>query len=85
MTAVLERRETLTDVDDATRADLEQAATAYEKAPENLKAAILAAAESGEKPAAIARAIRYVYTYDYVARLIREDRAQREKASGGHS
>jgi hypothetical protein len=74
MTVVLERRETLTDVDEATKLVLEQAATAYEKAPENLKAAILAAAEKGEKPAAIARAIGYVYTYDYVARLIREER-----------
>lgn len=67
--------ETLTGVDDKTRQSLTDAADNYEHAPARLQAAILAAARKGEKPAAIARAIGYVYTYDYVARLVRKDRA----------
>ena len=38
------------------------------------KAAIIKAARKGEKPAAVARAIAYAYTYDFTAKLIREDR-----------
>lgn len=64
-------------MDDETRQALKAAADEYQQAPARLKAAILEAARNGEKPAAIARAIGYVYTYDYVARLIREDRAHR--------
>jgi len=75
MTAVLEQRATLADVDEQTRQALEVAADNYEHGPERLKAAILKAARKGDKPAAIARAIGYVYTYDYVAKLVREDRA----------
>lgn len=67
---------TLTQVNDETRRELEALADAYERATPRLQAAILVAARNGEKPAAIARAIRYVYTYDYVARIIREDRAE---------
>ena len=73
MTAVLEH-ETLTRVDEPTRAELEAAASAYEQAPANLKAAIIAAGLKGEKPANITRAIGHVYTYDYVARLVRQAR-----------
>ena len=76
MTAVLEQRATLTGVDDETRQSLKTAADDYEQAPARLKAAILEAARGGEKPADVARAIGYVYTYDYVARLIRKDRAK---------
>ena len=74
VTVMLER-ETLTGVDQETRQELEVAADNYAMAPSRLQAAILAAARKGEKPAAIARAIEYVYTYDYVARLVRKDRA----------
>ncbi len=81
VTMALERRETLTRVDEATRQDLEQAGRAYREAPENLKAAILRAARSGETPAKIVRAIGHVYTYDYVARLIRADRRKRSAES----
>ena len=67
-------RETLTGVDQETRQALEVAADTYAAAPARLQAAILNAARKGEKPAAIARAIAYVYTYDYVARLVRKDK-----------
>ena len=73
VTVILER-ETLTGVDPETRQALEDAADSYAMAPARLQAAILAAARQGDKPALIARAISYVYTYDYVARLIRSDR-----------
>lgn len=58
-----------------TRAELEQAADNYVNGPERLKGAIVRAARKGDKPAAIARAIGYAYTYDFTAKLIREDRA----------
>jgi len=73
MTVVLEHA-TLTGVDDETRRELEQAAAEYEAAPKRLRAAIFAAADKGDKPADIVKAIGYVYTYDYVARLVRERR-----------
>lgn len=61
--------------------ELEQAAKAYEDAPKNLRAAILKAAlEKGEKPAKITRAINHVYTADYVARLVRDERKRRAEA-----
>lgn len=66
----------LTGVDPG-RQELAEAAQAYQKAPARLKAAILAAADRGERPRDIVRAIGYVYTYDYVARLVRERRASR--------
>ena len=66
---------TLTDMDEATAHELSDAAEAYEQAPVRLRAAIVAAGRNGERPADIVRAIRHVYTYDYVARLIRADRA----------
>ena len=66
---------TLTGVDEDTARELAEAAEAYERAPVRLHAAILAAARNGERPADIVRAIRHVYTYEYVARLIRKDRA----------
>lgn len=67
-------RETLAGVEEETRQSLKAAADNYENGPARLQAAILDAARSGEKPAAIARAIGYVYTYDYVARLVRRDK-----------
>lgn len=76
VTAILEHG-TLTQVDPETLEKLATAADNYEHGPARLKAAILDAARNGEKPAAIARAIGYVYTYDYVAKLIRGDKAQR--------
>lgn len=75
MTVTIDHRATLADVDEQTRQALEVAADNYEHGPDRLKAAILDSARKGDKPAAIARAIGYVYTYDYVARLVREDRA----------
>ena len=80
MTTVLDQRATLTDVDDETRQALKAAADDYQQAPARLKAAILEAARNGDKPADIARAIGYVYTYDYVARVIRKDRADHPSA-----
>lgn len=76
MTAILEHA-TLTHVDEEMLRKLAAAADIYEQGPARLKAAILEAARNGEKPADIVRAIRHVYTYDYVARLVREDRASR--------
>jgi hypothetical protein len=71
---VVQDRETLTAVDDDTRQELEAAADAFVQSPANLRAAILAAGRRGERPADIVKAIKHVYTYDYVARLVREDR-----------
>jgi hypothetical protein len=73
VTVILER-ETLTGVDEETRQALVVAADNYEHGPARLQAAILAAARKGEKPAVIHRSINYVYTYDYVAKLVRQDR-----------
>jgi hypothetical protein len=68
-------RATLADMLDAdTRRDLGDLADAYEKASPRLRAAILKAARGGANPAEITRAIKHVMTYDYVARLIRQDR-----------
>lgn len=78
VTTMLER-ETLTDVDEPTREKLARLADAVVNGPDRLKAAILEAGRAGEKPAAIHRVIHPAYTYDYVAKLIREDRAEREK------
>lgn len=72
---VMQERETLPGVDDETRQELAAAAGVYEEAPARLKAAILDAARKGDRPATIVKAIRHVYTYDYVARLVRHDRA----------
>lgn len=80
MTALLDR-ETLTGVDDETRQELEAAARAYEQAPANLKDAIRAAARKGDRPADIVKAIGHVYTYDYVARLVREVRGPSKPAT----
>lgn len=66
---------TLTQMDESTAKALAEAAEAYEQAPRRLRAEILAAARNGERPADIVRAIRHVYTYDHVARLIRQHRA----------
>ena len=74
MTVLLER-ETLAGVDDETRQALKAAADDYEQAPARLRAAILVAARKGSKPSEIARAIGYAYTYEYVGRLVRTDRA----------
>lgn len=72
---VITEHATLTDMDESTARELAEAAEAYEQAPVRLRAVILAAARKGEKPADITRAIRHTYTYEYVARLIRKDRA----------
>lgn len=78
----LAAHETLTDMDEATARELAEAAEAYDrataaldKASAGLRGAILDAARNGERPADIVRAISHVYTYEYVARLIRADRA----------
>jgi hypothetical protein len=81
VTAVLEAGATLAGVDEQTRQQLAAAADAYIQAPENLKAAIIAAAAKGEKPADIARAIGYAYTYDYVAKLVRDWKADQRSGS----
>jgi hypothetical protein len=67
-------RETLTDMDEARRQRLADAADAVLNGPDRLKAEILDAGRAGEKPATIHRVIYPAYTYDYVARLVREDR-----------
>lgn len=79
---VMSEHETLTDMDEATAKELAEAGETYDKAvaaldkaSADLRAAILDAARNGGRPADIVRAIRHVYTYEYVARLIRADRA----------
>lgn len=56
------------------KARLAAKADAYERAPGELRTEILDAARAGDKPADIHKAINYVQTYDYVARVIRKDR-----------
>lgn len=65
-------------VDPGMTQELKEAADAYVAAPVRLRRAILKAAACGEKPAAITKAIGHVYTYDYVARLVREARSRGE-------
>jgi hypothetical protein len=77
MTAVLEH-ETLTQMDDETRVRLGQAAAAYKAAPRTLRDEIFASADKGDRAADIVKAIDYAYTYDYVARLVRERRSPRK-------
>lgn len=81
VTAIMEHA-TLAGMDESSARELADAAEAYEKAADalekrsaDLRAAILDAARNGEKAADITRAIRHVYTYEYVGRLIRKDRA----------
>lgn len=62
-------------MDDDTRRGLAEAAAEMTAAPERLKTLILEAARRGERPAAIHRVIFPAYTYDYIAKLIRDDRA----------
>jgi len=77
--------ETLGSVDAEMKTELERAAKAYEEAPKRLKEAILKAAlEKGIQPAKITRAINHVYTADYVARLVREERKRREEESAAN-
>lgn len=83
VTALMEHA-TLTDMDETIAKELADAADAYGKATDalekrsaGLRAAILDAARDGQRPADIVRAIGHVYTYEYVARLIRQDRAAR--------
>lgn len=76
MTAIQEHA-TLTDVDDQVRQALEHAADQVEYGSARLKAAILAAAKAGEKPATITKAIGHVWTYDYVAKIIRDSRSKK--------
>lgn len=73
---VLSEHATLSDMDETTARELADAAEAYEQAPVRLRAAIVAAARKGERPADITRAIGHAFTYEYVARLIRKDRAE---------
>jgi hypothetical protein len=75
VTVMLERCETLTGMDPEREARLAAKGNAYKRAPAELRAEILDAARAGDKPADIHRAIGYVQTYDYVARIIREDKA----------
>jgi hypothetical protein len=69
-------------MDDETARALKEAADAYERASSQLelasKALRRAILDAGrrERPADITRVIRYLYTYDYVARLIREGRKE---------
>ena len=68
---------TLTYVHEDTRRELKEAAEAVRSGPSLLKVAICKAADEGERAADITRAIDHVWTYDYVARVIREHRGGR--------
>lgn len=54
--------------------ELKAAAHALKQAPDNLKAVILKAAAKGENANKITEAIEFVYSPDYVRRIIREGR-----------
>lgn len=77
----LQARETLCCVDDDVRADLQEAAATLRAAPNNLKAAIIRAARRGENANKITEAIEFVYSPDYVRRIIRDARANGELPS----
>lgn len=61
-------------MDDDVRDDLQEAAQALRDAPDNLKAAIIRAAAKGDNANKITEAIGFVYSPDYVRRIIREAR-----------
>jgi hypothetical protein len=61
-------------MDEATKQELAALGEAYKQTPAKLREAVIEAGRRGERPAAIQRAIGYVWTYDYVAKLIRDDR-----------
>ena len=71
----MQEHETLTGMDEATCQRLAHAGRAYKEAPGNLRQEIIDAGRRGDKPADIVKAIGHVYTYDYVARLVRENRS----------
>ena len=56
--------------------ELAQAADEYIAAPKRLQAVILKAATKGENANQITKAIRQVYSPDYVRRLIRDARKE---------
>jgi hypothetical protein len=62
--------------DKAMETELKAAAKALREAPDNLKAVILKAAAAGENANKITEAIEFVYSPDYVRRIIREGREQ---------
>ena len=78
VTAVLDERATLTAMDDATKQELAALGAVYRETPAKLREAVIAAGRRGDKPAEIHRAIGYVWTYDYVAKLVRDDRKRRK-------
>lgn len=68
------------DADD--RRELAELADTYRETPPKLRARIIAAGRKGGRPADIQRAIGHLFTYNYVAGLIREDkRATAKKAA----
>lgn len=54
------------------KTELEEAATAFAEAPKRLRAAIVSAGQRGETSVKIAETIKFAYSPDYVARIIRE-------------
>jgi hypothetical protein len=62
--------------DKAMETELRDAARALKTAPDNLKAVILKAAAKGENANKITEAIEFVYSPDYVRRIIREGRGK---------
>lgn len=56
-------------VDPDTEKELGDLADVYSTAPAKLRAGILKAAAKGDKPAEITRAIKHVYSTDYVERI----------------
>jgi hypothetical protein len=63
-------------VDEQMATELADAAQAFEDAPKRLQAAILKAASQGDNANKITKAIRQVYSPDYVRRLIRDARKE---------
>jgi alkylhydroperoxidase/carboxymuconolactone decarboxylase family protein YurZ len=71
---------TLAGMDEKTRRGLIKAADAVTNGPDRLRALIIKAARDGESPAEIHRVIFPAYTYDYVTKVIRRDKAAQAQA-----
>lgn len=62
-------------LDEQTRRGLAEAADVVMHGPERLRSLIIEASRNGARPTDIHRVVFPAYTYEYIARLIRADKA----------